>query len=214
MSSAVLLRRSSLFDACLLISVIQFVCVSKGGATTYTYNIVNYPEYQADNSGGTDTISGTILTDSNSGPITTANLVGGTITLSNTTGSYPIPISDFSTTGLVATPADITLPLSATGSPTYFVGSIQRESLNGITSLEYSNQYDYPTQFAYVADVVNGFGQYNATFPLVFSFFRAPQDFVIATATPTPEPATLTLLGSALLVFGVVYLRRRRAAKT
>ena len=35
--------------------------------------------------------------------------------------------------------------------------------------------------------------------------------WVIATATTVPEPATLTLLASALLGLGVVYLRRRRA---
>jgi hypothetical protein len=44
--------------------------------------------------------------------------------------------------------------------------------------------------------------------------FPAGNDSVTLTsfsAVPTPEPATLTLLGSALLGLGVIYLRRRRA---
>ncbi len=46
---------------------------------------------------------------------------------------------------------------------------------------------------------------------LVYSNSAVAPDFQVANEVATPEPATLTLLGSALLGLGVVHLRRRRA---
>jgi hypothetical protein len=69
------------------------------------------------------------------------------------------------------------------------------------------------------ADPVYGFIGLNYGDWLAGAYGPSMEDYALygissPITVPTPEPATLTLLGSALLGFGVIYLRRRRAAKT
>ena len=67
-----------------LIVVVLAFCPSYSRAADMTYNIVDYPSYESDIiTGGTDTISGTIITDGNFGSLTQADIVGATWTFTN-----------------------------------------------------------------------------------------------------------------------------------
>jgi len=94
MSKAFSLPQSFSVVACLLFSAVLLAAVSIAGAGTFTYDIVNYPEYQTDSiTGGTDTLSGTIITDSDSGTLTPADFVGGTIYITNPVlGTFSMPV--------------------------------------------------------------------------------------------------------------------------
>ena len=93
----------------------------------------------------------------------------------------------------IAFPGTLTLggtPFLSFASTPYETGGVTTTSFGDSPSPTYSQTNYYR----------NGFGD-----PI------DPPNFVIGTASPAPEPATLTLLGSALLGFGVVRLRQRRA---
>jgi hypothetical protein len=199
--------------------------VTKAVAGDITYNIVDYSLNETDISsyGGTDTISGTIVTDGTIGPLTKANIVGGSFTLFNSTaGSITSPISgDISDViDLEASTTQLTLP------PGGGLNFLQHTNLPGGKYaehiLEYQNDNTYLDYFEF--EGWTGFlSRYQNTLtPQYFGFSAATPPaqtgsisdqgaWVIASAPTVPEPATLSLLGTALLGLSVVYLRRRGA---
>ncbi len=75
--------------------VVVLASASEAGAGDITYNIVDYPLNETDQSyGTTDTLSGTIVTNGVLGLVTSADFLGGSWTISNaSTGlSYTFPI--------------------------------------------------------------------------------------------------------------------------
>jgi fibronectin-binding autotransporter adhesin len=88
MSASLAHRRSALAVAHVLFSVVVLATVSNASAGDITYNIVNYPVNEVDNTGGTDTVSGTIITDGTIGPLTASNMVGGSLTVSGLAGTF------------------------------------------------------------------------------------------------------------------------------
>lgn len=92
--SRFLSSRRSVFAAAPLFTALLLAAVSIASADTFTYNIQDYPVYETDLiTGGTDTISGTIITDTNNGTLTTSDLVGGTIYITNPVlGTFSMPV--------------------------------------------------------------------------------------------------------------------------
>jgi hypothetical protein len=80
--------------------------------------------------------------------------------------------------------------------------------------LTWSNDYPQPYFSSYYCGNLNINNCWQAFDPLPGpGSIGGDGSWTIATAATVPEPATLTLLGSALLGLGVVYLRRRRGVK-
>jgi hypothetical protein len=97
----------------------------------------------------------------------------------------------------VQTGLELAIPLSAIG---YTGGSIEvLADINGGGDGYLSNQF--------LSGLPVGTGNLGTP---GFNFSSTPGEYFTVTA-PVPEPATLTLLGSALLGLGLVYLRRRGA---
>jgi hypothetical protein len=195
-----------------------------------TYNIVDYPANETDFSNGEqDSISGTIITDGNTGALSPSDILGGSFTLSNPScGAVTAPITvtgpqvEFS--GLTATPSELCL-LPGTGVFTFTTAFFSKV---GVGSIYLGCQYcDASASDAGDTVSIFGVGYQNLTYAYGFSEGSFPSatfpatpgnigscgaDWVIAgNGQPTPEPATLALLGSALLGLAVVYLRRRGA---
>ena len=70
------------------VAMVLVAFVSTARASNLVYEIVDYPVNQIDQSSGTDTVSGTIVTDGSLGSITVADIVGGSLTLSGSGGSF------------------------------------------------------------------------------------------------------------------------------
>ncbi|MGA2621591.1 MAG: PEP-CTERM sorting domain-containing protein [Thermoguttaceae bacterium] len=200
-----------------VLAVALVASVSFANAATYTYTMVDYPAYETDQiTGDTDTISGTIITNSNNGTLSTADLVGGTIYLTNPDyGTFALPVlGNTSISGITATPEQLILlapnighendltvdTIIPTGPYANYEPQISYRELfvadPFITSFD--GELDDPNE-APLFQYYSGWGTIEGT------------NWVIATAQSTPEPSTLTLLCSALLGLGVVYLRRRKA---
>ena len=112
----------------------------------------------------------------------------------------------------VATPTALTLTTPGSGYNWFAMGS------------NYSSNYGYQNDVFYEMSLGEG-PQYDMAIDKpsdTAGFGNVPgvgqtlnlgstTTWVIATAQPAPEPSTVTLLGTALMGLGVVYLRRRRA---
>ena len=209
-------RRSALAVAHLLFAAVYLALVSHAWAGDITYHIVNYPVNQADVvSPGTDTLSGTIVTDGTIGPLGPGNIVGGSLTMvtPNDTLTEQIdpsyPDTDLST--LTATPTqllftlnpavydDISLFFEPTSGPDVYMNLGYQES-----SRIYAGGIVIPD-----GPELGGFVVSNP--PAVPGSIADSTPWVIATTAAVPEPDAFTLLGSALLGLGAVYRRRPRA---
>jgi hypothetical protein len=201
--------------------------VANATASTLTYKIVDYPAYESDvYLPSTDTIAGTIITDGAIGPLSTSDIVGGSYTISNpTVGNFTVPVlGNITISGTVlATSSALTIPLPPSGQG----NTLQLDSDQISNDIEQQFIFNYrrinePQPYTY--DQYNGFeAQSHAAEGGLISrlWFSAQANYpsylqlgssdpwVVATATPVPEPGALALLLPAL-GFGIVNLRRRK----
>ncbi len=206
-----------------LLALVGIILASDARAGIFTYNIADYPAYESDPStGGTDTISGTIITDSNSGLLATANIMGGNFTIQNPTyGDVTVPISgNVTITGSVtATPDSLTLAIPSAGSVNEIEISAQISSAgvfsDGFLVMEY-RRTNYPSGTLTPYDIYQltcspvagtqsiDFGALTID-PNRLSLGGVDQWLI---ATEVPEPSTLTLLiAGAVGLFGYAWRR-------
>lgn len=204
MSIFLFARRSLLVAANLMVSAVLLVSLSRNaGADEITYYIVDYPANEITESGsGTDTISGTIITDGTIGPLSAANIVGGTFSFTFPGGNLSGPASFGSPTGLQATPTDLILNPGADSS-----FSVSTNTYPTGAEAVYGNNPGDALYYGFVGVGDGLFYLFNQT-PLLTDpgSIAASSSWVIATV---PEPASLVLFFAAVLGVGVVYLGRR-----
>ncbi len=227
--------RSAVASAGLLFSALLLASVSNAWSQDITYNIVDYPAYETDTTtgGGTDTISGTIVTDGNTGPLTAADIVGGSFTFQNPTwGAFTFPVlGNVTITGtLAATLSSLSIPQTLVAGQhnelELYASDDSDPAIPTYSLIQYDR--DYPLGLAPHYDLYLGEGGTDPPFPAPNDTGRfstglrpsgslilgASDNWIIATAAPIPEPSTFTLLGMALLGLGLVYLRRIRAKES
>jgi len=210
---------------------------SLASAERITYTLLNYPAIQGDVvSPGIDMMTGTVVTDGTLGLWSEPNshVVDASMTLSTPEGSFGEPTfvgagEGYYSGEIYATPTQLLLRrggcfgISWTGID---IADQTARTLDFYASNGYgpynSPLMETPTWSCYLLGPPPYIGQYRLAgfrtssqdlgIPAVPDpIYDYPDAWVIATATP--EPATATLLGSALLGLGVVYLRRRWAAR-
>ena len=217
-------KRSAVCSIQLLFAAVLLTSVSTARAENITYNLVDYPADEADGiNGGTDTISGTIITDGTLGYLTTngpvSQIIGGSLTFAapgvTTEGQLAFDYETVYTPGsaLYATPTQLIV-----GMATVLTLEYQTTSGPGTDSYLTYNADSY-----YYAGRIETGGS-----GLLASFFASPPVNIVTAsypyqwnnsvningwviATAVPEPGTLALLCSGLLGLAVVYLRRRSA---
>ena len=195
--------------------------VSNVLAGTLTYDVIDYPALEADLvTSGTDTISGTIITDGTIGPLMASDIIGGTFTITNPVyGSFSISSTDiYLIKNLDASATALTLPRpQAAGTNAFDLVSstifLPQDIQPALSYARFYNSVLYDDIF-YAGDDSNTafeFRDSQTTSGPPSISLSGTEPWVIATAATVPEPATLTLLGAALLGHGVVYLRWRGA---
>ena len=161
---------------------------------TYTLNPI------AGNDG--TTLTGVITTDGATGPLSTTDILGATF-------ESPGNIADGFSTFTGATQLS---QISATNSGLLFDGFSSSLQFDVATAGDPFGVVDLlapPAQSSW-----EGFETIEGTFPPTTGEIQFTSQGYFATATtPAPEPATITLLGIALLGFGMVSMRRRGARK-
>ena len=152
--------------ACLLFSFVLLACVSNAGASNISYNIVDYPANEADAFSGTDTISGTIITDGTIGPLSTADIIGGSFSFTGAYGNLSGPAWFGNPVGLQATPTQLLLDPGAESS--FSIGTTEFNSQ--INSLGADAVYvNYPGSGQYYGGLVADNGALQA----VLASFRS-----------------------------------------
>ncbi|MGD0655150.1 MAG: PEP-CTERM sorting domain-containing protein [Thermoguttaceae bacterium] len=202
-------RRSALALAHLLFSAVILVNATTARADLITYNIIN-PGAQTDTNGGLDSIVGSTITITGSGfagygandtipnaditllaySVTIQNMLNGNVVPVTFTGSGPL--GDFAGSGGLPT---------FTGSQIFLHDAYLSLNKGGGTLYWRSDSGIF---YGFVSPVIY-FNNTDQT-QLNDVFGSGSDNWLIG---QVPEPATLTLLGSALLGLGVVYLRRR-----
>jgi hypothetical protein len=190
--------------------------VPDAGAGDITYIIVDYSADEIDPTSSTLTVAGTIITDGTIGPLSAANIIGGTFSLSSPhfdvagSASFTAPI------GLEATPTELLLDVGVDSSfsiSTVITGQDGIATTYNAAGVTYENT---PGGGLYRGSGSLGFGSmvmllpgfYLSPVPTTPGSIGANPNWIIAAV---PQPASLMLLCSALLGLGVVYLRRRGA---
>ncbi len=212
MSSSRPVHSFAFVAAPVMFALVLLASVSNARADTI-YNIVDYP---ANENGYT--VSGTITTDGTTGPLTTSNILSGYLVITNLGGSTsPIPLdrqnctiypgtAPEATTGEIQVPTGCILQLEFGPGPTSDA-DFQLTWSNDNTQF---NGYGYTTYY-----VLNQFytQYFHASYPQPGpGSIGGDGSWTIANGgQPVPEPGTLTLLVSALLGLGALYVQRRRA---
>jgi hypothetical protein len=197
--------------------VLFLAVAAEARASEITYNIVDYPVNEADTiSGGTDTISGTIVTNGTIGAITDADIVGGTLSFSSSRGSVSEPASFYSPVGLEATSTELLLH------PGTQASLIIDSAINGTTNYQAAVVYDnYTTGDQYIGYLASSpftppvsppiavlLSEFDSSpVPTTPGSIGANPVWVIATV---PEPGSLVLLLPAMAGLGAIRCRRRR----
>ena len=186
-----------------LLAVILLASVPDIWAGDITYNIVDYPVNETDPTSATDTVSGMIITDGTIGPISAANIIGGTFSLTSPSFGITGPASFGDPIGLEATPTQLLLDLGANSSFSISTGTTDESPPGFIGGGSMGASVDYentPSGGQYYGNAGGDFGTLAFVFPVFDSApvsttsgsIGANSSWVIATV---PEPSTLAMLG-------------------
>ena len=189
-----------------LVAAFLLASASIAPAANITYAIVDYPTSQSDLSGGgIDHISGSITTDGVLGTLSTQDFLSASYTITTPLGSQYYTVNSLYAplSGVVASPTSITIQPGAG----LFLDSL---TSSGSTELWYGNGYgglkpEYFADYAAYGSQPQRIWDDTAT-------SEAPPGIMSSSswvaATAVPEPATLALLGAALLALGVMGIHR------
>ncbi|MGO9110052.1 MAG: PEP-CTERM sorting domain-containing protein [Thermoguttaceae bacterium] len=199
------------------LATILLASASNAWAGDITYNIVDYPVNETDPTSATDTVSGTIITDGTIGPLSAANMIGGTFSLSSPHFDVAGPASFTAPIGLEATPTELLLDVGVDSSfsiSTVITGQDGIATTCNAAGVTYENTpggglYCGSGSLSFGTMVMLLPGFYLSPVPTTPGSIGASSTWVIATV---PEPASLMLLCPALLGFAAAYLRRRKVA--
>jgi hypothetical protein len=199
-------------------AVFLFASAAAACADNITYNIVDYPVNEVDQvtPGGTDTISGTIITDGTLGSWSSSHVIGGTLRFVSPKGTAEAPLSSANAySGYGAEPemlyATSTQLLFRDGD--YLTIWFASEDDPDVMWLQYTrlalgNLVDSFQGLADSAGSSIGFFQQDHP-PAVSGSIGANDPWIIAIV---PEPSTLVLLGiGAASLFACAWQRRRQA---
>jgi hypothetical protein len=216
------ITRDHQFAGCSATIVAVFVLASTvlqisaaSGQSPITYNIVDYPSLQEDYSTGigTWTVNGTIETDGTLGPISTENILGGSLTLTGPGGTYTQNSiggwGEWGGVALIASTTDLEVPIGANFSIGSFCTAFPQQSVQVLwwnTSPQQMLQHSGPPEYAVVYGTTSTPFAFLTQYPgQVDSALNGPNGWIIATV---PEPSSLILTCIAAISF-LAYRRRR-----